>query len=67
MRTEVLDWQDLAACKGKTEVMFPESYVQSYISQAQKICNSCPVSNRCGLYGAREHHGIWGGQVKYRR
>lgn len=59
-----MEWTDLAACKGKTKVMFPRGHKDiTYIPAARKLCFSCPVENACLQYAlqfpATDMHGVW--------
>lgn len=58
------DWMDVAACKGKTHLMFPKKHKDiTYIPVARKLCESCPVENACLEYAltfpATDMHGMW--------
>lgn len=60
------DWFKHAACKGKTELMFPKQHKDiTYIPQARAICKSCPVRNHCLEYALEfppaDMHGVWAG------
>lgn len=57
---------DLAACKGKTELMFPFHHNdKTYTSVARQICSACPVKQECLEYALQfpmtEMHGVWAG------
>ena len=59
-------WQTDAACKGKTELMFPKEHKDiSYIAQARQICAECPVKSDCLEYALQfppaDMHGVWAG------
>ena len=59
-------WMDLAACKGKTELMFPLHHNdKTYTSVARQICSACPVKQECLEYALQfpmtEMHGVWAG------
>ena len=57
------EWMGRAACKGKTEIMYPGPGSPEGNHQARKICMGCPVLDNCLDY-AIEHNeriGIWGG------
>jgi len=59
-------WFELAACKKKTELMFPKEHKDiTYIAQARAICKSCPVKAECLEYAlefpAADMHGVWAG------
>lgn len=61
-----MTWMDLAACKGKTELMFPAHHNdKSYTSIARQICSACPVKIECLEYALEfpmtELHGVWAG------
>jgi hypothetical protein len=62
------DWFKMAACKGKTELMFPKQHKDiTYIAQARAICKSCVVRNHCLEYAlefpAADMHGVWAGMT----
>jgi WhiB family redox-sensing transcriptional regulator len=65
-------WQQYAACKGRTETMFPESdryRAPRDFSEALAICSECPVRHPCLNY-ALDHgevHGVWGGKTETQR
>ena len=55
---------DDAACKGKTEEMFPIRPKDiTYIAGARKRCRSCPVKASCLEYALEfppgDMHGVW--------
>lgn len=59
-------WQDDAACRGKTELMFPKEHKDiSYLPVARAICADCPVKEPCledALeYPSQDMHGVWAG------
>jgi len=59
-------WMDMAACKGKTQLMFPKEHKDiTYIAQARAICKSCIVRRYCFHYAlqfpAADMHGVWAG------
>ncbi len=60
------DWFQLAACRGKTELMFPKQHKDiTYIAQARTICRACPVRSKCLEYALEfppaDMHGVWAG------
>ena len=60
-------WQARAACKGTTELFYPE--VGASLAPAKAVCASCPVREAC-LDFALSHHeqfGIWGGSSERER
>lgn len=62
------DWFKHAACKGKTELMFPKQHKDiTYIPQARAICKSCPVRSHCLEYALEfppaDMHGVWAGMT----
>ena len=62
-------WRALAACRGQTSVMYPESergHPADY-GPAFALCGDCPVVEPFRQAGAREHHGVWGGPFFARR
>ena len=56
-------WRALAACRGQTELMFPESERGQPVdfAPALAVCAGCPVVEPCRQAGVRERHGVWGG------
>lgn len=59
-------WQNDAACKGKTSLMFPKEHKDiSYLPVARGICSSCPVQKECLDYALQfppqDMHGVWAG------
>ena len=63
-----ITWFDFAACKGKTQLMFPKEHKDiTYIAQARAICKSCPVGKECLEYALgfppADMHGVWSGMT----
>jgi hypothetical protein len=61
-----LDLFEHAACKGRTNLMFPKEHKDiTYIAEARSICKSCPVQKLCLEYAlefpAADMHGVWAG------
>ncbi len=58
-------WRRLAACRGQSAVMFPESDRQRPhdYGPALSLCASCPVVEPCRAVGRLESAGVWGGLV----
>lgn len=59
-------WTDSAACKGRTEDMFPKHHKDiTYISLARSICSGCQVREECLEYALEfppaDMHGVWAG------
>lgn len=59
-------WQDHAACKGKTSLMFPKEHKDiSYLPAARSICSECTVQEECLNYALQfppqDMHGVWAG------
>lgn len=56
-------WTERAACKGKTEVFYPERGDHLTTERALEICAGCPVRAECREYALTECEtfGIWGG------
>lgn len=55
-------WMDAAACRGQTDLFFPERGQST--APARALCAACPVVEECGDYAAQQSlrlHGIWGG------
>lgn len=60
------NWQQHAACKGSTHLMFPREHKDiTYIPVARAICAKCPVRTQCLdhalTYPAGDMHGVWAG------
>ncbi len=58
------EWQDNAACKGKTALFFPEpGKNENRTARAKKICRTCPVYEDCLAHVTYniERFGIWAG------
>lgn len=58
----------MAACKGKTEMMFPKQHKDiTYIAEARAMCKSCPVKKDCLEYALEfppaDMHGVWAGMT----
>lgn len=62
------DWRDDAACKGVTDLFFPDKD-WSRAAEAKQICAECPVLDECKDFSTRyELDGIWAGlSVRQRR
>lgn len=61
-------WTDQAACKGKTNLMFPQHHKDiTYIITARAICGTCTVTEQCLNYALEYHpidmHGVWAGMT----
>jgi hypothetical protein len=57
-------WRNRAACRGLTNIMFPESSGSrrpADYAPALAICAGCPVAEPCRAAGTHERFGIWGG------
>ena len=59
-------WMDRAACKGKTNLMFPKEHKDiTYIAEARALCRECPVRTPCLAYALQyptaDIHGVWAG------
>ena len=56
-------WEQLAACKGRTEDMFPTT--ESGRAIALSICSTCSVTTQCAGYALtfppHDMYGIWAG------
>ena len=61
----VAPWRALAACRGQSAVMFPESDRRRPLDYgpALSLCASCPVVVPCRAAGRLESAGVWGGLV----
>lgn len=67
MTATVLRWQDQGACKGLTDVMFPEDGRST--APAKRICATCPVTAECLAFAmeGNEQDGVWGGLDRFER
>ena len=70
---QLLNWGQLANCKGKMKLFFAPSAERPQARQrreakARKLCLLCSVQAAC-LQFAREHHeyGYWGGESEEQR
>lgn len=61
-------WQDLAKCKGETNLFFGDDGQDRLrrsreVILAKKICATCPVQTPCLQYAIDHHidYGVWGG------
>ena len=63
------EWQDHAACKGKnSDLFFPgRGESLSVAAAAKQICADCPVTAECLDFGLTQAAGIWGGQSERER
>lgn len=62
------DWREDAICNQvDPEIWFPEKGGST--REAKKICNRCPVRDKCLSYALRndERFGIWGGKSERER
>lgn len=63
---ERFSWMDDAACRGKTNLMFPKEHKDiTYIVEARALCASCSVKSECLEYAlefpSADMHGVWAG------
>jgi hypothetical protein len=65
------DWQHEGACRGSDQnLWFSARGENSAITEAKRICNTCPIKQKCLDYALywNEQYGIWGGTtVRERR
>ncbi|NCV44583.1 MAG: WhiB family transcriptional regulator [Actinobacteria bacterium] len=59
-------WMKRAACRGKTDLMFPKEHKDiTYIAAARALCRECPVKTPCLAYALQyptaDIHGVWAG------
>ena len=57
-------WRNDASCReipNADLVFFPASRAGGATAAAKKICDRCPVRLPCGVEGADEPFGVWGG------
>lgn len=59
-----MTWRAKAACQGMEALFFPRSERQA--SRALAICESCPVTVKCGEYADAKgmDSGVWGGRLR---
>lgn len=69
MRTIVGAWTEQAACKGKTDLFFPDQGDSKSFREAVAICATCPVLDSCKQHIMEndERFGIWAGTNAVRR
>jgi hypothetical protein len=62
-------WTEEAACKGKTDLFFPEQGDSKSFREAVAICSTCPVREPCTQHIMEndERFGIWAGTNAVRR
>lgn len=62
-------WAEHAACKGKTDLFFPEQGDTKSYAKAVAICGTCPVFAECRQHIDEndERFGIWAGTNSVRR
>ena len=67
------DWQEYAACKGRTELFFAKKAERPQArdrreARARQLCTVCPVQVSCRTW-AREHreYGFWAGENEEER
>jgi WhiB family transcriptional regulator, redox-sensing transcriptional regulator len=72
----VIDWQQLAACRGEDAAhFFAPGYFERRAEKnareavAKAICARCPVRRECLDYAlsVQENHGVWGGMNEMER
>lgn len=62
------DWQEYAACKGRTQLFFPPRAERPQArarreAQARLLCTTCPVQTPCREFARQNHeYGYWGGE-----
>lgn len=65
------DWQHPGACRGSDQnLWFSTRGENNAVNEAKKICNQCPIKQKCLDYALyhNEQHGVWGGlTVRERR
>ena len=65
---EILEWQDLAICKGIPTDSFYDDYEadETLAKVIDDTCLSCPVMKQCLQHGIEnKEHGVWGGVYLY--
>ncbi len=62
----MIDWTELASCRGRTDEMFPEPSQQK---RARQVCFGCPVRAQClaEALDNRIEWGVWGGKTERER
>lgn len=59
------EWTDRAACKGKTEIFFPERGDRRTIEAAKAVCKTCRVKPHCKEWVVNNsERGIWAGMTR---
>jgi hypothetical protein len=65
------NWQNKGACRGsERNIWFSQRGENKAIQEAKRICNTCPIKQKCLEYALywNEQYGIWGGlTVRERR
>ena len=69
MDTQTLDWQDSAACREHSNLLFfgeegeSELEKQAREARAKGVCARCPVTDPCLEFAmeTNQKYGIWGG------
>jgi WhiB family redox-sensing transcriptional regulator len=62
------DWQDFAACKGRTRLFFPPKAERPQArerreAKAKQLCLLCPVSHHCREFArSNREYGYWAGE-----
>jgi hypothetical protein len=62
MEENFSEWAQEAPCKKMTDLFF--SVEKPEITEAIKICSSCPFEKQCDTYATENkiEHGVWGGK-----
>lgn len=74
MAIEGVAWMQDAACKGKTELFYPEhnlrgEELREATRRAKALCYVCPVKEKCKAWAQEnnEKFGVWGGLLPEQR
>lgn len=69
METIMGAWTEQAACKGKTDLFFPDQGDSKSFREAVAICETCSVIDSCRqhIMEHEERFGIWAGTNAVRR
>lgn len=59
-------WRVRAACRGASDIFFPDSQLVENLRPAQAICATCPVREPCLNWAldTNQEFGVWGGMTE---
>jgi len=67
---KTFEWTDSAACKGMTEMFFPEKGdADGLVNKAKAVCATCKVKDDCLQFALDNsfQYGVWGGMSTRQR